>query len=199
MLGYAEQLEHLATLKPAQVKAGCGLAKSDVIKVYERTCGACCEHYVNDVAATDGVPYWDDGAPGMSRLAGWAERPADPYNDHEPVDSSAAAIAAQGLVRFGHYLNARGGGSGDDYITAGLTIAETLLHEPYLATKRDHQGMLLHSVYHRPNGWDHIPAGRKVPCGESCMWGDYHLLELAHLIHRAATGGAYPTFFSGAA
>jgi hypothetical protein len=27
------------------------------------------------------------------------------------------------------------------------------------------------------------------------MWGDYHLLELAVLIHRLAENGAYPTFF----
>ena len=45
-----------------------------------------------------------------------------------------------------------------------------------------HQGLLLHAVYHRPNGWDHVPKGRQIPCGESCMWGDYHLRELA-LLH----------------
>ena len=53
---------------------------------------------------------------------------------------------------------------------------------------------LLHSVYHRPNGWDHVPRGRKVPCGESSMWGDYHALELALLIKRLAEG-RYLTFF----
>ena len=29
---------------------------------------------------------------------------SDPYNDYEPVDSSAAAIAAQGLIRLGRFL-----------------------------------------------------------------------------------------------
>ena len=33
---------------------------------------------------------------------------ADPYNDHEPVDSSAAAIAAQGFLRLGRYLDGKG-------------------------------------------------------------------------------------------
>jgi unsaturated chondroitin disaccharide hydrolase len=54
--------------------------------------------------------------------------------------------------------------------------------------------LLLHGVYHRPNGWDHIPKGRKVPCGESSMWGDYHTMELALLIQRMG-GGEYHTFF----
>ena len=41
----------------------------------------------------DGIPYWDAGAPDSHS---WATggRPADPYNIHEPVDSSAAAIGA---------------------------------------------------------------------------------------------------------
>ena len=51
-----------------------------------------------------------------------------------------------------------------------------------------HQGLLLHSVYHRPNGWDHVPAGRAVPCGESSMWGDYHLREAALHAQRLLRG-----------
>jgi hypothetical protein len=81
------------------------------------------------------------------------------------------------------------------YLQAGLTLAGTLLSEPYLSTDVNHQGLLLHCVYHRPNGWDHVPKGRKVPCGESSMWGDYHLLELALLIKRMAEGGKYLKFF----
>ena len=48
--------------------------------------------------------------PGSPRSATGATAPADPFNDHEPVDSSAAAIAAQGLLRLGHHLTARGAG-----------------------------------------------------------------------------------------
>ena len=68
---------------------------------------------------------------------------------------------------------------------------------PYLDTSRRHQGLLLHSVYHWPNRWDHVPAGRVVTCGESSLWGDYHLLELALLIRRLAEGAPWPTFFGG--
>jgi hypothetical protein len=55
--------------------------------------------------------------------------------------------------------------------------------------------LLLHSIYHRPNNWDHIPKGRTIPCDESSMWGDYHLLELALLIKRMAANEPYLTFF----
>ena len=77
-----------------------------------------------------------------------------------------------------------------------LTIANTLFDAPYLSTNPRHQGLLLHSVYHRPNGWDYIPAGQKVPCGESSMWGDYHLRELALYVQRIANNDPYYTFFS---
>ncbi len=189
MLGYAEELEFLATISSRDFQAACGLAKSDVMKVYRQNAVETCDHYLHDVTAVDGIPYWDDGAPGLSQLQHWRDRPADPCNDHEPVDSSAAAIAAQGLIRLGNYLKSK------RHVAAGLTVARTLFDEPYLSMKSGHQGLLLHSVYHRPNGWDHVPRGRKVPCGESSMWGDYHLLELAHLIKRMATGQPYPTFF----
>jgi hypothetical protein len=84
------------------------------------------------------------------------------------VDSSAAAIGAQGLLRLGRYLG------NERYSKAGLTVANTLFDDPYLSTDPDHQGLLLHAVYHRPNGWDHIPAGGKFPaanraCGAIIM------------------------------
>jgi hypothetical protein len=72
-----------------------------------------------------------------------------------------------------------------------------LFAEPYLSTDVAHQGLILHSVYHRPNGWDHIAPDQKVPNGESSMWGDYHARELALLILREARGERYYTFFDG--
>ncbi|MGO9010780.1 MAG: glycosyl hydrolase, partial [Bryobacteraceae bacterium] len=45
-------------------------------------------------------------------------------------------------------------------------------------------------------GWDYVPPGRQVPCGESSMWGDYHARELAVLIQRAAKNEPYPVFFN---
>ena len=78
---------------------------------------------------------------------------------------------------------------------AGLTIARTLLGPPYLSEDATHQGLLLHSVYHRPNGWDYVPPGRKIPCGESSQWGDYHLRELGLCVQRLARGAPYYVFY----
>ena len=144
--------------------------------------------------ATDGIPYWDTGAPGLSRMGNYLDRPSEPSNAHEPVDSSAAAIGAQGLLRLGRRLGLDSP-DGRRYWQAGLTVARTLFSAPYLSEDEDHHGLLLHSVYHRPNGWDHIPTGQEVPFGESSMWGDYHLREAALYVQRIDRGEPYYTFF----
>ncbi|MGC3956885.1 MAG: glycoside hydrolase family 88 protein [Verrucomicrobiota bacterium] len=148
-------------------------------------------------SCADGVPMWDTGAPNLHRLpANYLNKASDPYNKFEPVDGSAAAIAAQGLIRLGNYLDAAGDKKAAvQYRQAGLSVARTLFSEPYLSIDPKHQGLLLHSVYHRPNGWDYIAPGQSVPNGESSMWGDYHLRELALLILREARGEHYLTFF----
>jgi hypothetical protein len=196
MLGYAEQLEALKSFPARAIPTVAGLDRAALFALLERAAVDTCEHWIEDVTAADGIPYWDDGAPNLHRLGDWRARPADPFNDAEPVDASAAAIAAQGLLRIGTVLGAMRGAR---YRQAGLTVARTLMDAPYLSESPRHQGLLLHSVYHWPNGWDHIPRGRKVTCGESSLWGDYHLLELALLLRRLADGGPYPTFLSGVA
>jgi unsaturated chondroitin disaccharide hydrolase len=193
MLGFAEQIEfidtrHLRGFEHLGERATIGAMMLDAAR-------ATCDHYL-DIAAADGVPYWDDGAPGLERIAGWRDRPADPFNDHEPVDSSAAAIAAQGLLRLGRILSAAGDTAGADrYEQAGLRVLDTLLDEPYLSTNPDHQGLLLHSVYHWPNRWDHVPPGSTIPRGESSQWGDYHLREAALYVKRLAENAPYLAFF----
>ena len=145
----------------------------------------------------DGVPYWDTGAPGLEKLGDYLSKPADPYNDHEPVDSSAAAIAAQGLLRLGHYLKVKDDSlNGERYWLAGLRVLGTLLDKPYLSMEEDHQGLLLHSIYHRPNGWDNIPAGSRIPNGESSMWGDYHIREVCLYLQRIINKENYYTYYN---
>lgn len=187
MVGFSEQLEFLSTLRdPALVEAEATLVRAAI---------ATCDFYLAHTPV-DGVPYWDTGAPGLASLGNYLGRPADPYNAHEPVDSSAAAIAAQGLLRLGHYLASIGRtDDGRRYWQAGLTVCDALFDEPYLSTDSRHQGLILHSVYHRPNGWDHVPAGQRVPNGESSMWGDYHARELALYVQRVARDQPYYTFF----
>ncbi len=188
MLGYAEELEFFTSIPADKFQKSVGLSKQAVEKVYKQAAIDTCDHYLNEASAADGITYWDDGAPGLARMGDWQARAADPYNDFEPVDASASAIAAQGLIRLGRYLK------DDKYTKAGLQITATLLDEPYLSTSESHQGLLLHSIYHRPNNWDHIPAGKKIPGGESSLWGDYHLLELAILVKRM-NEERYYTFF----
>jgi len=195
MCGYAEELEYLLALPELELNS---IGARDKVEDWLlKPARATCDYYLNQ-AAQDGIPYWDTGAPQLAKLGDWANKPSEPFNDFEPVDSSAAAIAAQGLWRLGKHLEARpeGAGPGRRYKQAALTIANTLFDEPYLSAQPQHQGLILHSVYHRPRGWDHIPTGRRIPCGESSMWGDYHARELALLLLREAKRDPYLTFFN---
>ncbi len=187
--GFAEQWEFIQSRPSSQFPEGS--PKAEVLKSVRNAAIATADFYLSQTP-TCGVPYWDTGAPGLVRLGDYLDRPADPFNEHEPVDSSAAAIAAQGLLRLGRLL---GKSRGKVYWQAGLKVAETLFSEPYLSTDENHEGLLLHSVYHRPNGWDYIAPGQKVPNHESSMWGDYHLRELALLIQREAQGQPWLRFF----
>jgi hypothetical protein len=202
VLGFAEQLEFLRAYTDAQLReaANCRLPDpGDARPVLLGAAQATADYYLESSCA-DGIPLWDTAAPQAHRLGDYPRQPADPFNAWEPVDSSAAAIAAQGLVRLGNYLAATNdAANGRRYRQAGFTVARALLDAPYLATDPRHQGLLLHSVYHRPNGWDYIAPGQKVPNGESSMWGDYHARELALLLWREARGEPYLTFYGGVA
>ena len=223
LLGFAEQLEFFRSLPDREIEdagifhgnrpmdptlarwskrmrtrflnAG-AMAPGDIRYWMQRAAIATADFYLVH-SCSDGIPMWDTGAPNLHLLpSNYLSKSSDPFNKFEPVDSSAAAIAAQGFIRLGNHLGAHGDkAAGKRYRQAGLTIAATLLDEPYLSTNPKHQGLLLHSVYHRPNGWDYIAPGQTVPNGESSMWGDYHLRELALLILREAKGLPYLTFF----
>ena len=192
MCGFAEQLEFLEAVDDDALDPLGGRAGVEAMML--RAARASCDFYI-DGTPTDGIPYWDSGAPGLAEMGDYLGRPADPHNDHEPVDSSAAAIASQGLLRLGHYLTERDDPDGARYFQAGLTVLRTLLADDYLSTNAGHEGLLLHGVYHRPRGWD---VGRNgVPSGESVLWGDYHLVELGLYVQRLANDEPYYTFYGG--
>ena len=195
MLGFTEELEFIDTLDDSDFKPGTG--KQELIDILLKGACATCDFYIKHTPV-DGIPYWDTGAPGLVNLKDYLNKPADPYNDFEPVDSSAAAIGVQGLLRLGHYLSSHSRAEeGNYYWHAGMTVISRLLETPYLSADPEHQGILLHSVYHRPNGWDNIPEGYKIPCNESSMWGDYHIREAALYLSRIIKGDIYYTFFNG--
>jgi len=187
MCGFAEQLEFLETVPDESLAPHGG--RDAIVAIMRRAAEATCDFYIEN-SPTDGIPYWDTGAPNLYKLGDWAGKASDPFNPHEPVDSSAAAIGAQGLLRLGRYLD------NDRYWQAGLAVADALFDEPYLSLDSTHQGLILHAVYHRPNGWDRAPASDGVPRGEACMWGDYHARELALYLLRMIEDRPYLTFWS---
>ncbi|HOL18956.1 MAG TPA: glycoside hydrolase family 88 protein [Candidatus Hydrogenedens sp.] len=191
MLGCAEQMEFFSNIPQYYWEKYD--SNHTFLKSLEEACRVTADYYIEHTTI-DGVPFWDTGAPGLVYLGKYQQNPADPYNDIEPLDSSSAVISAQALLRLGNYLGKESAGS--KYYQAGLTVTKTLLSGLFLSNDANHEGLLLHAVYHRPNGWDYIPPGKNIPCGEACMWGDYHLLELLLWIWQVAHGRQPWNFFA---
>lgn len=191
--GLGETLEILDLIKESDYSDV--ISKKDLIAELSQAAIATSEFYLAHTPV-DGIPYWDTGAPNLHRLGDYLGRPADPFNEFEPVDSSAACIAAQGLIRIGNWLKASDPERAKTYQQAGIQLASVLFSEPYLSTQESHQGLILHSIYHQPNGWDYVPEMGKVAHGESSMWGDYHARELALLIQRMANKEPYYTYLN---
>lgn len=195
MLGFTEELEFLDFLPDNELKEMGD--RQEIEEFMLKAATVTCDFYIQNTPV-DGIPYWDTGAPGLINMQDPLDKPADPYNDFEPVDSSAALIAAQGLLRLGKFLEEIGHTEDSKkYCQAGLTILDHLLSQPYLSTQPNHQGLILHSLYHRPMGWDFRPDIQKVPYGESSMWGDYHAREMVLYVQKMISGEPYYRFFNG--
>jgi unsaturated chondroitin disaccharide hydrolase len=82
-------------------------------------------------------------------------------------ESSAAAIAASGLLDLSHHVQDRVHAC--RYLRAALTILDTLSGPHYLADQTPGwEGILKHAVYHE---------ARDLGVDESVMWGDYFFVE----------------------
>lgn len=115
LCGFAEELEFLAALGEGAMPKG--KKKAEVLSHFVATAEAeSADHYIEQTPL-DGIPYWDTGAPGLASMGDILGRPADPFNAHEPVDSSV--IAAQGLIRLGLYLQQHGKKGPGDGLSAG--------------------------------------------------------------------------------
>ncbi len=134
MLGFSEELELVETLSDDELKEWGG--KVEIEKMMLKAARATCDFYIENTPV-DGIPYWDTGAPNLHKLDDYLTRPSDPFNNWEPVDSSAAAIGVQGLLRLGNYLREKGEQeAGKKYWQAGLTVMNSLLDYPSLLKHR---------------------------------------------------------------
>src|SRR4030095_4241141 len=130
--------------------------------------------YYIEQASSDGLIYWDTGAPGLAHMGDYRDRPSEPDNAFEPVDSSAASIVAQGMLRLGRSLQTRGEeAAGARYHQAALTIAKHLFAAPYLSESPAHEGLILHSIYSRS----------RQPRGEEAAGARYHQAALTIAKH----------------
>jgi unsaturated chondroitin disaccharide hydrolase len=120
------------------------------------TAEACADYYITHTSA-DGVPPWDFNAPNESRKL---------------VDTSAAAIAASGLLRLSRLLHDPV--KGHFYWTTAEQILRTLC-ERYLADKDNKwEGILKGGVYH---------IHKNLGVNESVMWGEHFFVEaLEHVL-----------------
>ena len=109
-------------------------------------------------APADGVPAWDFAATAPD----------------EPRDSSAAAVAASGLLELGRRDPNRW--RAQRYLHAGRAVLASLISRAYLARGTANSAVLLHGTYTKPGG--NFDTG--------LTWGDYYLLE-ALLRERAET------------
>jgi unsaturated chondroitin disaccharide hydrolase len=115
-----------------------------------RTAGACADFYIANLPA-NGVPPWDFDAPAENRVL---------------VDTSAAAIAASGLLQLaGLTADPLQGASYAE--TARRTLA-TLCRQYLAASDPAWEGILKGGVYHLHKG---------LGVNESVMWGEYFFVE----------------------
>ncbi len=128
-----------------------------------RTAETCAEFFIENTPE-HGVPPWDYDAPEPQR---------------QQVDSSAAAIAASGLLQL--YGLAIASDKRESYLKGALRILDTLTSAEYLAVDEpEWEGILKHGVYHIHKG---------LGVDESVMWGEYFFMEAVQKA-LALAGGA---------
>ncbi|MBX6357250.1 MAG: enoyl-CoA hydratase/isomerase family protein [Micromonosporaceae bacterium] len=89
----------------------------------------------------------------------------------EPYETSAAAIAAAGMLRLAALL--AGSPAADNYRRHALATVATLRSTTFLAAEVEGwEGILRHATYHQ---------GNRLGVNESVMWGDYFFVEALEL------------------
>ena len=123
--------------------------------------------YVIAHRPADSVPYWDYSAPAT-----------------EPRDTSAAAIAASGLLELSTHVPSP---AKERYRDAAAEMLRSLASRTYLAEGSPSAGILLHGTGHKPGGTE---------IDVSLIYGDYYFLEALLRYRRgvpAAAAAARPS------
>ena len=123
----------------------------DYLKRFEQVTGYFIDHLPENL-----IPYWDfvftDGS-------------------DEPRDSSAAAIAACGMLEMSKYLEPE---KAEYYAGAAGRVMKALYQECAVKSREQSNGQLLHGVYGKKTPYnDCIDHG----IDECNLWGDYYYLE----------------------
>ena len=105
----------------------------------------------------DSIPYWD-----LTFIDG-----------DEPRDSSAAAIAACGMLAMAPHLEEK---EAAHYRAVAEQLAAALVEYCAVRDPAVSNGLLLHGVYAKNSPYNPIPADRGVD--ECNTWGDYFYMEL---------------------
>ena len=114
------------------------------------TAVACADFYITHTPS-DGIPPWDFGAPPESRKL---------------LDTSAAAIAASGLLRLSRLLH--DSVKGHFYWSTAVHILRSLCQKHLAQPDQAWEGILKGGVYH---------IHKELGVDESVMWGDYFFVE----------------------
>jgi unsaturated chondroitin disaccharide hydrolase len=123
----------------------------EFLEVAERNARYWLEHLPEDK-----VPYWDFDA-----------EPAQPLRWGPQKDSSAAAIAASGLLDLAQQSKSPEWAIA--YHNEALVMLDVLATPEYLATGTPGwEGILKHGVYH---------TGKNLGVDESVLWGDFFFVE----------------------
>ncbi|HMG90669.1 MAG TPA: hypothetical protein VK589_11440, partial [Chryseolinea sp.] len=78
MCGFAEELEFIDELPDSAFPKT--IQKNDLLKVLMKGALATADFYIEN-SATDGIPYWDTGAPGLSKMGDYLQRSSEPFNE----------------------------------------------------------------------------------------------------------------------
>jgi unsaturated chondroitin disaccharide hydrolase len=124
--------------------------RESAIASFRTTAQNLADYFIDHLPA-DHVPYWDFQAPGIP---------------NQPRDTSAAAIAASGLLELSTL--AADAAARNRYRSAAIDILTALCSPAYLAEGSTSHGILLHGVGNKP-------AASEVDV--SLIYGDYYFLE----------------------